>query len=241
MVYKNYYDQSRFKNDWFRRFNSVEKKSTKNKKSLKIKYGTNYWSRFVQNWYKFHPSGTGKFKSWTSLSLQRGRSLINRFHASHIRIPKSVKTPGRSGPRQTSLTATTKWIAVDSLDDPRRIPIRNTGLRTTALNERTDNISKAKLPVQLPVFWPVGCSISFNCQYKSYARLWLEILWTIGWSLFKGILSRFSQIWKIEDINRHSTCLSFASSMIWWMSSQKQKFYSQFVIHLKHGSRWVRK
>ena len=132
----------------------------KNRQKTKIKYGTNYWSRFVQNWDKFHPCGIGKFKSWTSLSLQRGRSLINRFHAIHIRIPKSVKTPGRSGPRQTSLTATTKWIAVDSLDDPRRIPIRNTGLRTTTLNEPTDNISKAKLPVQLPVIWPVGCFIS---------------------------------------------------------------------------------
>ena len=80
----------------------------KTKKSPKINYGTNYWSRFVQNWDKFHPCGIGKFKSWTSLSLQRGRSLKNRFHASHIRILKSVKTPGRSGPRQTSLTATTK-------------------------------------------------------------------------------------------------------------------------------------
>ena len=114
MVYKNYYDQSRFKNDRFRRFNSVEKKikSTKNtkkrQKSTKRNNGSNYRSWFVQNRDKFHPSGIGKSKSWASLSLQRGRSLINRFHARHIRILESVKTPGRSGPRQPSLTATTK-------------------------------------------------------------------------------------------------------------------------------------
>ena len=114
IVYKNYYDQSRFKNDRFRRFNSVEKKNKidqklkKRQKSTKINNGSNYRSWFVQNRDKFYPSGIGKSKSWASLSLQRGRSLINRFHARHIRIPKSVKTPGRSGPRQPSLTATTK-------------------------------------------------------------------------------------------------------------------------------------
>ena len=68
-----------------------KKNRQKSKKSQKIKYGTNYWSRFVQNWDKFHPSGIGKFKSWTSLSLQRGRSLINRFHASHIQVPERGK------------------------------------------------------------------------------------------------------------------------------------------------------